>query len=115
MSEIRAVPVVCRAKDTPDHPTTGFAPSVVCPLAVTPVATFDDAKREWVEHEARWCITHRPTGLTLGPTEWDTRKAALDVLAKCDPDFPAWALATGGRECLATLACRVKFRGACAG
>lgn len=86
----------------------GFVPDVASPLAVTPVATWSISS--WTVHDGRWQITHRATGLNLGGREFDTREAAMAVLVRCEPAFPAWAAVKAGVADAAMMACRYKFR-----
>lgn len=106
------VSVTCASSqpNVPPHKTTGIAPSITSPLAVTRVLWWVGGK--WVEQDT-WCITHRPTGFSLGEKEWDTSSAAYRVLLDCDPEFAGWRHAKGlaGRSAPdpTTLTCRDKF------
>lgn len=96
--------------DVPPHKIHGLAPTDDCALAVTRSWTFTDEK--WNERD-RYMITHRPTGYSVSKREWSTQAEAIAVLERCDPLFPAWALAIGNSETdAATKACFAKFRNA---
>jgi hypothetical protein len=109
---MQKVPVTVRSDDStvPLYQTVGFAPSEACPLAVTNVCTFDYDAGTWSEDITRWRVSHRPSGYHIGKLHWPTFDEAAAVLLACDPDFPAWPLATGAEDCAATIACRMKFR-----
>lgn len=108
-----AVRVPCASPDVsiPPHEQDGFVPFETSPLAVVRMAIWRAVEKQWIEPEHRgWCIAHRPTGFNLKGREWPTRHDAMAALERCEPTFPAWALATGAEGDAATMACRVKFR-----
>jgi hypothetical protein len=98
--------------ELPARKAEGFAPAATSPLAVTKVCHWSYDDERWVDHDGQWCITHIPTGHTLGPDDWPTAQEAYEVLLRCDPDYPAWPLAIGDDDDAATKACKIKFRGA---
>lgn len=104
----------------------GYAPSDASPLAVTRHLYWDKAEREWFlwEEGDGYCITHRPTGLNLGPGDgkglrngkpgiWYSLADAWSVLLRCEPDAPEWSVA--GTDERAREACRARFMRACNG
>lgn len=108
------VRVICRSHNaaTPSLETGGYAPTADCVLAVTADAVFDNALQQW-RGRSGWCITHRPSGFQLGSVVFDDLDDALAVLERCEPDFPAWKVATGQLGDAATIACAYKFKQAC--
>ena len=107
------VAVTVRSYDAeiPPLELIGHVPYADCPLAVTRRHHFVDGA--WAERDGYY-ITHRPVGFQLGKRVFDTVEAALAVIDRCDPTFPAWPLARGGTDDAATIACRYKFRVAAA-
>lgn len=93
--------------DVPRLQVETFSGDVGDALYVTKNHVYVDGK--WAEREG-WRITHAPTGKALGPNTLATRDEALALLARCDPEFPAWPLATDLPDCAATKACAYKFR-----
>lgn len=130
---MHSVPVTLRTRALggKPYPTTGLAPTPDSPLCVTPFVLWDAHAKKHSENDPDdpgFCITHRPTGLSLGSGlndkalvrgvwvdvaeaqgyVFDTVDEAMAVLVKCEPDFPGWALA-GDNEA-AREACKTKFK-----
>lgn len=107
------IPVLCtiRSDDGKLHPveTEGYAPRPDSALAVAPVHVYD-SHTGWKLVKGRWHILHRPTGFHVGKMEWSTAQEAFQVLERCNPDFPAWLMASGYAGDAATNACRSFYR-----
>lgn len=109
-----SVPITLRSVEGESYQAEGYAPSETCPLAVSQVHVHD-SRGDWKVVKGRWFLVHRPTGYHVGKTgiaEWDTAQEAYDVLLRCQPGFPAWLVANGGGDDMATLACRTFYRAA---
>lgn len=107
------IKVTLRSRTT-DVPfvTNGLAPTANCPLAITPTAVFDNATKAWRLTGKGFRITHLPSGFCLGDMAagYSTQDKAARVLTACQPEHPAWLLATGKPDCAATAACKTLFR-----
>lgn len=101
---IRAYP----HQQRPDFAVDGHAPYAGCPLAATPIVKWSDIDKRWNIRDG-WVITHVPTGYSIRGKEFDTVDEALEFISRLDPQFPAWPLAIGGTDDIATIACHQKF------
>lgn len=59
-----------------------------------------------------WGLVHVPTGKRLGALKFKTRKAALDLLGRCDPIADCWRDAKGKGDDPATSEAYAKIRSA---